>query len=90
MKTFTFFTAFFFLLLIGSAGAKSEPNLKTVMINLEADMEAIVRALNYDDFLSIKARALAIANHEKPSMALRKKIMTFLGTEAGGVKKADS
>ncbi|MEE9543954.1 MAG: hypothetical protein V3V95_09280 [Thermodesulfobacteriota bacterium] len=60
------------------------------MVNLETDMEMIVRALNYDDFKTIEARALSIANHEKPSMALRQKIMTFLGEEMDGFKKIDT
>jgi cytochrome c556 len=90
MKRFAFLIFFFALLFTGTANAQGEASLKLVMTNLEADMEAIVRALNYGDFETIEARALAIANHEKPPMTQRKKIMNFLGEEMVGFKKGDA
>lgn len=90
MKFFTLFTAFFLLLLTSTANAQGTPNLKMIMIDLEADMEAIVRALNYDDFEAVKTHALEIANHQKPPMAQRKKIMAFLGSEMNGFKSSDA
>jgi cytochrome c556 len=90
MKKLALSITFFFALLIGTARAQNEPSLKIVMINLEADMEAIVRALNYDDFETIKASAMKIADHDKPSMAQRKKIMGLLGNEMADFKEKDS
>ncbi len=90
MKKFMVFTALIFLLLAGTARAQGEPSLKTIMVNLEADMEAIVRGLNYGDFEAIETRARAIADHDKPPMQERAKILTFLGDQADDFKKSDA
>lgn len=90
MKKLMVSTTLVFLLLAGTAGAQGEPSLKTIMVNLETDMEAIVRGLNYGDFEMIEARARAIADHDKPPMQERAKILSFLGEEAGDFKKGDA
>ncbi|MBE9532302.1 MAG: hypothetical protein IME98_05800 [Proteobacteria bacterium] len=90
MKFLFLVTALFFTLLIGTAEAQDEKSLKTIMTELEADMEGIVRGLNYGDFGAVETHALAVANHPKPPMAQRKEIMTFLGKEMNGFKKGDT
>jgi cytochrome c556 len=78
------------MLIAGGVQAQDGPSLKVIMVGLEADMEMIVRAMNYDDFEAIRTKAMEIAEHDKPPMAERKKIMAFLGAEASEFRKGDA
>ena len=60
-----------------------------IMVDLETDMEMIVRAVSYGDFKAIEASARKIADHDKPPMHERAKILAFLGDKADGFKKSD-
>ena len=90
MKRLSLFTAILFVMLISTVQAQNESSLKTIMVKLGTDMEAIVRALNYEDFEAIETKAKEIAEHNKPPMAERVKILTFLAEEAGDFKKSDA
>ena len=83
-------TAIFFVYSGSAAWAESQANLKDIMIELGADMERIVRALNYGDFKAIEERAREIAYHDKPQPTEMARVLAFLGDEAKAFKSLDA
>ena len=59
------------------------------MVELEARMEAIVRAISLDDLEAVESNARQIADHEKPPVEERLKILGFLQEDANGFKETD-
>lgn len=66
-----------------------EGTLKSVMQQLGKDYAALNQAILTDNFDNAKKAAHKIANHEKPSMSQKMKIMAGLRTEMPAFKKAD-
>ncbi len=90
MKNLLLLTILFFTLLITTAEAENEKSLRIIMTELEADMEAVVRGINYGDFNAIKVHAIKIADHDKPPASQMQKVMTLLGAEMPDFKKGDA
>lgn len=63
--------------------------LRSVMAVLAVRMEAIVYAVSVGDLKAVEKSALEIADHERPPLEERRKIMAFLGDDAEGFKAAD-
>lgn len=63
--------------------------IRGIMKGLGTRTEEVVRGINTGDFDLIEKSALKIADHDKPSMIERLKILGFLGTKAGDFKSGD-
>jgi len=63
--------------------------LKAVMQQLGRDYHTLSQAILMEDFEGAEIAALAIAQHEKPSMRQRMALMAALGTEMPKFKQAD-
>ncbi len=90
MKNIVFITAFCISLLSLTGQANAGLRLRSVMLRLEVNMEAIVGGITWGDFDTIESNARAIAEHEKPPLKERKKIFAFLKDDARGFKDADA
>lgn len=75
---------------IAAAGGGEPLRLKAIMNDLAGEMETISRGIWLGDFNIIEAAAVKVADHEKPPMAERMKILGFLKGRAGGFKAADA
>jgi len=75
---------------VAFAGVGEPLRLKTIMNDLAGEMETISRGVWLGDFKSIEAAAVKVADHEKPPMPERMKILGFLKGRAGGFKTADA
>ena len=89
MKRIIFIPLLAVFLLISVSEAQAELRLKAIMAALENDMELIVRAINSGDLKSVEGFATEIADHEKPPLEERQRIMGFLKEDAQGFKAAD-
>ncbi len=89
MKKIALISALFISLLSLTGQAQAGLRLRFIMDAIETNMEAIVRSISTGDFKAIEARAREIADHEKPPMEERQKIMSFLKGDAKGFKEAD-
>lgn len=69
--------------------ARAEKNLRVIMGELAANTEAITRAIGNGDLEEIERNARMIAEHDKPPIEERKRILGFLKEEAAGFKGAD-
>ncbi|WP_114327357.1 cytochrome c [Candidatus Colwellia aromaticivorans] len=67
----------------------AEGSLKLVMRGLLKDTQQLTAAMLNEDFTLIAAKAKIIADHPKPSMATRKKIMKTLGADMAKFKAND-
>lgn len=76
-------------LLIPSGAAAEGLKLRTIMLDLAHDMEAIVRAISFEDYKTVKLLAKKIADHARPPLEERMRIMKFLKGDAAGFKAAD-
>ncbi|GAV21213.1 hypothetical protein MMIC_P2193 [Mariprofundus micogutta] len=76
------------MLLTGTAWA-GDGSLKQIMQQLGKDYSSLNHAILLKDFAGAAHFAHAIADHDKPSMGQRLKIMGELGTEMSAFKKAD-
>ena len=73
-----------------SKSSAEEGSLKLVMQGLLADTQNLTAALLREDFASIEKIAQNIAEHPKPSMETRMKLMKAIGTEMAKFKANDS
>jgi len=78
-----------FLALIGARHAHAELQLRSIMGDLGQRMELVTRGVYTADFEMIEKNALLIADHEKPPMTERMKILGFLKSGAAGFKAGD-
>ncbi len=69
--------------------ARAELQLKSIMTDLSARMQAVVVAIGAGDFAEIESNASVIADHDKPPMTERMKILGFLKSRASQFKKMD-
>ena len=67
-----------------------EGSLKLVMQGLLVDTQQLTSAMLTDDFVNIEKTAKKIANHPKPSMATRMKLMKAMGADMAKFKANDS
>ncbi|MFQ5427665.1 MAG: DUF3365 domain-containing protein [Thermodesulfobacteriota bacterium] len=89
MKKIVFLSTLIVILLTLTCEAQAELRLRGIMLKLEAGMETIVRSINLGDFEAIASKAREIADHEKPPMEERKRILSFLGEEANAFRETD-
>jgi len=66
-----------------------EGSLKLVMQGLLKNTQQLTAAMLSEDFISIEHQANAIADHPKPSMAMRKKLMKAMGSDMAKFKAND-
>jgi cytochrome c556 len=66
-----------------------EGSLKFVMQGLLKDTQELTSAMLNEDFILITAKAKHIADHPKPSMATRNKLMKAMGAEMINFKAYD-
>ncbi len=76
------------MLLAGTTWA-GDGSLKQIMQQLGKDYSSLNHAILLKDFDGAAQFAHAIANHDKPSMGQRLKLMGELGAEMSDFKKAD-
>ena len=69
--------------------AASEGSLKLVMQGLLADTQQLTTAIFNEDFAAIELVAKNIADHPKPSMATRMKLMKAMGADMAKFKAND-
>ncbi len=74
---------------VAAACGGKELKLKAIMVELGESMSRIVEAISTDDFEAVEANALLIAEHERPPMEERKKIIGFLGDDAASFRSFD-
>jgi len=67
-----------------------EGSLKLVMQGLLKDTQALTSAMLNEDFSLITTQAINIADHPKPSMAIRKKLMKAMGADMVKFKANDN
>jgi cytochrome c556 len=67
-----------------------EVTFKNVMQGLLTNSLAINKGIFLEDFTMIEQAAAHIADHPKPDMAIRKKLMMNLGLEMGTFKSLDN
>ncbi len=68
----------------------SEPlTLRGIMQQLDKEMQNVTAAISSEDWAKVERSAAWIADHPRPSMAERKRIMGFLGSDAGKFKGSD-
>jgi cytochrome c556 len=67
-----------------------EVTFKSVMQGLLTNSLAINKGIFLEDFTMIEQAAAHIADHPKPDMAIRKKLMMNLGLEMGTFKSLDN
>lgn len=90
MKRALVLFAIAFALLVGNTSARAEQaSLNEIMLKLEADMEMIVKAVNYGDLKAVEESAMAIAEHEKIPMVKRLKIAEILKEDMPNFKQTD-
>ncbi len=89
MRRFAFIPVLALFLLIPAGEAQAELRLKAIMAGLMSDMDEIRRGIKDGDFKAVEEHAKKVANHEKPPMEERERIMGFLKDEADGFKSAD-
>jgi len=88
-------TTLLFLLLtlsvsISATEKVKEVTLKNVMQGLLTDTTVMTQGIFLEDFNMIERAASKIADHPKPAMALRMKLMKNLGSEMKNFKGFDS
>jgi len=66
-----------------------EGSLKLVMQGLLKDTQALTSAMLNEDFALVAVQANNIADHPKPSMAIRKKLMKAMGADMVKFKAND-
>lgn len=71
------------------SSSATESSLKTVMQGLLKDTQALTAAMLNEDYLLIEAQAKKIAQHPKPSMAIRMKIVKVMGADMANFKAND-
>ncbi len=89
MRRVTIITGLILALLASTGQAHADLRLRGIMVELEARMEAIVRAISLDDLEAVESNARQIADHEKPPVEERLKILGFLKEDANGFKETD-
>lgn len=70
--------------------ASAELQLRTIMKEMGDRVEKITHGINTGDFELIEKNALLIAEHEKPPMIERMKILSFLKSESSNFKSSDA
>lgn len=71
-------------------GSAPEGSLKLVMQGLLKDTQALTSAMLNEDFALIAIQANNIADHPKPSMETRKKLMKAMGSDMAKFKANDN
>ena len=89
MRRVTIITGLILALLASTGQAHADLRLRGIMVELETSMEAIVRAISLDDLEAVESNARQIADHEKPPVEERLKILGFLKEDANGFKETD-
>ncbi len=82
--------AFGLLLLLQGVPALAGPDLQEVMKTLGDDLCRASGALVQEDYPTLAEAARAIADHPRPGMGERLKILAGLGTDAERFRSADS
>lgn len=77
------------ILIATPAVSMAELQLRTIMNGMNDRMKAVVDAINREDFKAIEENAMKIADHEKPPITERIKILTFMKTQAPELKGMD-
>ena len=73
-----------------SKPSATEGSLKLVMQGLLTDTQQLTSAMLTEDFARIEKIAKSIADHPKPSMATRMKLMKAMGSDMAKFKANDS
>lgn len=68
----------------------SQVTFKTVMQGLLANMQLVTQGIVMENFNQIATASAKIADHPKPDMAIRKKVMMSLASEMGTFKSFDN
>lgn len=89
MKKLMLSGAVLFFLFTAAVPASAELRLRAIMKDLGDRVEKITRGINTGDFEMVEKNALLVAEHEKPSMIERMKILGFLKTESAKFKSID-
>lgn len=78
------------LLVSMCTSAHAEPlALQKIMKELGNDMQKITDGISREDWGWVEAAALRIADHPRPPMEERKRIISFIGADAGTFKSTD-
>ena len=63
--------------------------LRKIMQDLSTNMQTITGAISREDWETVAAVALLIADHPQPPLAEKTRIMRFVGADAGNFKSHD-
>lgn len=77
------------VLIATPAASMAQLQLRTIMNGLNDRMKSIVDAINREDFKTIEENALRVADHEKPPITERLKILGFLKRKSPELKAFD-
>lgn len=75
---------------IAWGAAAAEPSLRGIMQELGVQMGRLAQALVADDLQAAEAAAAAIAEHPRPALGERVRILSSLGDDAGAFRAADA
>ena len=63
---------------------------KNIMVDLGDHMVGITEGITHEDWIRVAEHAEAVANHPRPPMTERVRIMAFAGTDVAQFKKYDT
>lgn len=89
MKRYKIVILIFIILVAAPAFSMAELQLRTIMNGMNDRMKAIVDAINHEDFKAIEENAVKIADHDKPPITERIKILAFMKRQAPELKGMD-
>ena len=69
-------------LLAGAAGAEPPKDFKEAMQSLDQDFRTLTSAVMREEYEAIQAAAEDVADHPRPPLAFRKRVMGILGPQA--------
>ena len=78
MKRFQIVILALVMLVAAPAISGAELQLRTIMNGMNDRMKDIVNAINREDFSAIEENAMKIADHDKPPVTERVKILSFM------------
>ncbi len=85
--------AVFSAFLMGGAQAETEEPepmaLRAIMEGLGQDMQQIVDGVSREDWARVEQAAMRIADHPRPPLSERLRILAFVGTDMGQFKSLD-
>lgn len=76
-------------LLAGTAAAEGPKDFKEAMQTLDQDFNTLTSAVMREDYEAMRAAAERVADHPRPPLEFRKRVMGILGPEAVGFKAVD-